>query len=228
MYLAFFGIAEKPFAITPDPRYLYLGRHHADALAHLVYGINDAGGFIQLTGEVGTGKTTTIRSLLARAPKQRGNRSGHQPAALAAGFPADDLRGTRRRRARRCGRQRQGARRPAQSLSAARPRRRAARGADRRRGAEPERRGARAGPACSPTSRPSRRSSCRSSSSGSRSCASCWPAMTCASSRSASPRASTCSRWRARRRSPTCATGCASPGRPAKYSREARCARCTG
>ena len=69
MYLAFFGIAEKPFAITPDPRYLYLGRHHADALAHLVYGINDAGGFIQLTGEVGTGKTTTIRSLLARAPK---------------------------------------------------------------------------------------------------------------------------------------------------------------
>src|SRR6185369_12564098 len=69
MYLAFFGITEKPFAITPDPRYLYLGRHHADALAHLVYGINDAGGFIQLTGEVGTGKTTTIRSLLARAPK---------------------------------------------------------------------------------------------------------------------------------------------------------------
>ncbi len=69
MYLAFFGIAEKPFAITPDPRYLYLGRHHADALAHLVYGINDAGGFIQLTGEVGTGKTTTIRSLLARAPQ---------------------------------------------------------------------------------------------------------------------------------------------------------------
>jgi general secretion pathway protein A len=69
MYLSFFGIAEKPFAITPDPRYLYLGRHHADALAHLVYGINDAGGFIQLTGEVGTGKTTTIRSLLAQAPK---------------------------------------------------------------------------------------------------------------------------------------------------------------
>ena len=69
MYLAFFGIAEKPFAITPDPRYLYLSARHADALAHLVYGINEAGGFIQLTGEVGTGKTTTIRSLLARAPK---------------------------------------------------------------------------------------------------------------------------------------------------------------
>jgi general secretion pathway protein A len=69
MYLGSFGLAEKPFAITPDPRYLYLSARHADALAHLVYGINEAGGFIQLTGEVGTGKTTTIRSLLARAPK---------------------------------------------------------------------------------------------------------------------------------------------------------------
>ncbi len=69
MYLTLFGLSEKPFAITPDPRYLYLGVRHADALAHLVYGINEAGGFIQLTGEVGTGKTTTIRSLLARAPK---------------------------------------------------------------------------------------------------------------------------------------------------------------
>jgi len=69
MYLQFFGLAEKPFAITPDPRYLYLSGRHADALAHLVYGINEAGGFIQLTGEVGTGKTTIIRSLLARAPK---------------------------------------------------------------------------------------------------------------------------------------------------------------
>src|SRR5580698_9896476 len=69
MYLQFFGLAEKPFAITPDPRYLYLSGRHADALAHVVYGINEAGGFIQLTGEVGTGKTTTIRSLLARAPK---------------------------------------------------------------------------------------------------------------------------------------------------------------
>ena len=69
MYITSFGLAEKPFAITPDPRYLYLGTQHADALAHLVYGINNAGGFIQLTGEVGTGKTTTIRSLLARTPQ---------------------------------------------------------------------------------------------------------------------------------------------------------------
>ncbi len=69
MYRAFFGLSERPFAITPDPRYLYLSTRHAEALAHLVYGINESGGFIQLTGEVGTGKTTTIRSLLARAPK---------------------------------------------------------------------------------------------------------------------------------------------------------------
>ncbi|HWL63258.1 MAG TPA: AAA family ATPase [Steroidobacteraceae bacterium] len=69
MYLPFYGLAEKPFSITPDPRYLYLGGRHAEALAHLVYGITEAGGFIQLTGEVGTGKTTMIRSLLARRPE---------------------------------------------------------------------------------------------------------------------------------------------------------------
>src|SRR5579862_996446 len=70
MYLAFFGLAEKPFSITPDPRYLYLSARHADALAHLVYGISEAGGFVQLTGEVGTGKTTIIRSLLSRTPQE--------------------------------------------------------------------------------------------------------------------------------------------------------------
>ena len=69
MYLSFFGLLEKPFAITPDPRYLYLSERHAEALAHLLYGINEAGGFVQLTGEVGTGKTTIIRSLLAQTPK---------------------------------------------------------------------------------------------------------------------------------------------------------------
>ncbi|HTY48611.1 MAG TPA: AAA family ATPase, partial [Steroidobacteraceae bacterium] len=68
MYLGFFGLNEPPFAITPDPRYLYLSERHAEALAHLLYGLTQAGGFVQLTGEVGTGKTTMIRSLLARAP----------------------------------------------------------------------------------------------------------------------------------------------------------------
>jgi|HubBroStandDraft_1064217.scaffolds.fasta_scaffold00259_29 general secretion pathway protein A len=68
MYLSFFGLSEKPFAITPDPRYLYLSERHAEALAHLLYGINESGGFIQLTGEVGTGKTTVVRTLLSRVP----------------------------------------------------------------------------------------------------------------------------------------------------------------
>ena len=69
MYTSFFGLIEKPFAITPDPRYLFLSERHAEALAHLLYGINESGGFIQLTGEVGTGKTTMVRALLSRVPQ---------------------------------------------------------------------------------------------------------------------------------------------------------------
>ncbi|NND53971.1 MAG: AAA family ATPase [Gammaproteobacteria bacterium] len=69
MYTAFFGLNEKPFSITPNPRYLYMSERHTEALAHLIYGIKDGGGFIQLTGEVGTGKTTLIRGLLQRLPE---------------------------------------------------------------------------------------------------------------------------------------------------------------
>ena len=68
MYEKFFGLTEKPFAITPDPRYLFLSERHAEALAHLAYGIQEAGGFVQLTGEVGTGKTMVVRSLLQQLP----------------------------------------------------------------------------------------------------------------------------------------------------------------
>ena len=64
MYTSFFGLNEKPFAITPDPRYLFLSERHGEALAHLVYGVTESGGFMQLTGEVGTGKTTLVRTLL--------------------------------------------------------------------------------------------------------------------------------------------------------------------
>ncbi len=64
MYLEYFGLAEKPFQITPDPRFLYLSRRHRDGFAHLLYGADEAGGFVLLTGEVGTGKTTLCRSAL--------------------------------------------------------------------------------------------------------------------------------------------------------------------
>ena len=68
MYLDFFGLHEKPFSIAPDPRYLYMTDQHKEALAHLTYGIGDEGGFIVLTGEIGTGKTTICRSLLNQLP----------------------------------------------------------------------------------------------------------------------------------------------------------------
>ena len=64
MYAVHFGLREPPFTITPDPAYVYLGRHHQEALAHLLYGAGENGGFVQLTGEVGTGKTTLVRTLL--------------------------------------------------------------------------------------------------------------------------------------------------------------------
>lgn len=72
MYLQFFGLQEPPFAITPDPSFVYLSAAHRDALAHLLYGVGQggAGGFVQLTGEVGTGKTTICRCLLEQVPEE--------------------------------------------------------------------------------------------------------------------------------------------------------------
>lgn len=71
MYLQFFGLTEAPFSITPDPAFVYLSDAHRDALAHLLYGVGKggAGGFVQLTGEVGTGKTTICRCLLEQVPE---------------------------------------------------------------------------------------------------------------------------------------------------------------
>jgi general secretion pathway protein A len=68
MYLGAFGLTETPFSTTPDQRFLYLSDRHRDALAHLLYGIAERGGFVQLTGEVGTGKTTLCRYLLEHLP----------------------------------------------------------------------------------------------------------------------------------------------------------------
>ena len=88
MYTSFFGLNEKPFAITPDPRYLYLSERHAEALAHLVLRHQEAGGFIQLTGEVGTGKTTVRRSLLQQLPANCDVALILNPRITPAGIPA--------------------------------------------------------------------------------------------------------------------------------------------
>lgn len=66
MYLKFFGLTARPFSLTPDPRFLYLTPAHREALAQLVYGVQEQKGFILLVGEVGTGKTTLLRALLKR------------------------------------------------------------------------------------------------------------------------------------------------------------------
>jgi len=68
MYQSYFGLAEAPFSIAPDPRFLYLSQRHQEALAHLLYGVNGGGGFVLLTGEVGAGKTTVCRCLLEQIP----------------------------------------------------------------------------------------------------------------------------------------------------------------
>jgi general secretion pathway protein A len=69
MYQSYFGLAEEPFSIAPDPRYLYMSRRHQEALAHLLYGVNAGGGFVLLTGEVGAGKTTVCRCFLEQIPE---------------------------------------------------------------------------------------------------------------------------------------------------------------
>jgi general secretion pathway protein A len=64
MYERFFGLADAPFRLTPDPRFLFLSRKHADALAHLRLGLSESSGFVCITGDVGTGKTTVLRHFL--------------------------------------------------------------------------------------------------------------------------------------------------------------------
>jgi len=68
VYLEYFGLAERPFSIAPDPHYLYMSARHKEAMAHLTYGLSQGGCFIVLTGEVGTGKTTLCRNLLSDLP----------------------------------------------------------------------------------------------------------------------------------------------------------------
>lgn len=68
MYAAYFGLKQEPFSIAPDPRLLFMSPQHREALAHLLYGVQGGGGFVLLTGEIGTGKTTVCRSFLEQVP----------------------------------------------------------------------------------------------------------------------------------------------------------------
>ncbi len=69
MYAEYFGLKQEPFSIAPDPRLLFMSGQHREALAHLLYGVHGGGGFVLLTGEIGTGKTTVCRSFLEQVPE---------------------------------------------------------------------------------------------------------------------------------------------------------------
>ena len=71
MYEAFFALKEKPFALTPNPRFLFLSKTHNEVYAHLIYGIENRAGFVEVTGEVGTGKTTILRTLLSHLDENK-------------------------------------------------------------------------------------------------------------------------------------------------------------
>ncbi|KAF1045016.1 ExeA family protein [Xylophilus sp.] len=68
MYARFFGLRQAPFSIAPDPHYLFMSERHREALAHLLYGLDAGGGFVLLTGEIGTGKTTVCRCFMEQIP----------------------------------------------------------------------------------------------------------------------------------------------------------------
>ncbi len=84
MYTDFFGFREKPFSLTPDPKYLYLSPRHTEAFAHLEFGRRERGGFIVITGEVGTGKTTLARYFLSRLDARTATAFVLYPALSAA------------------------------------------------------------------------------------------------------------------------------------------------
>jgi general secretion pathway protein A len=69
MYTNYFNLKQQPFSIAPDPRYLFMSERHREALAHLLYGIGNGGGFVLLTGEIGAGKTTVCRCFIEQVPE---------------------------------------------------------------------------------------------------------------------------------------------------------------
>jgi len=77
MYCKFYGFRESPFTITPNPRFLFMSDQHREAFAHLIYAVESRAGFVELTGEVGTGKTTLLRTFLNRLDSE-----GHRTALI--------------------------------------------------------------------------------------------------------------------------------------------------
>lgn len=77
MYCEFFGFRESPFTLTPNPRFLFMSEQHREAYAHLIYAVENRAGFVELTGEVGTGKTTLLRTFLNRLDSD-----GHRTALI--------------------------------------------------------------------------------------------------------------------------------------------------
>jgi len=88
VYAAHYNLREPPFSIAPDPAFLYMSTRHQEALGHLLYGTGQYGGFVQLTGEVGTGKTTIVRTLLAQKLANVDIAMIHNPRQSEAEFVA--------------------------------------------------------------------------------------------------------------------------------------------
>jgi general secretion pathway protein A len=96
MYAPHFGLSRTPFSIAPDPRYLFMSERHREALAHLLYGLDAGGGFVLLTGEIGTGKTTVCRCFLEQIPAHCNVAYIFNPKLTVHRAAALDLRRVRR------------------------------------------------------------------------------------------------------------------------------------